>query len=198
MQTSCYEDMKGEGYQQNVYSTVLKEKPETVWKAYKSLNPKQLGLGHFINFGISYSRKNKKLIYPDDEGGKIEEGQTTVPALRYLGGVVKLAVAQEITEINESDKYIIFCYMENGKTRGSQKIMLRETAEGFTQIVHETFYKSKSRFRDRRLYPGLHEKTVAEIHENVRQQLNLVIPSIPSLSTSEDSGNTAPVGGLAH
>lgn len=171
LKTSCYDQLINEGYHLHTYSFILDQQPETVWKTYKSLNPKQLGLGRFITFGLSYSRQHQRLICPQDVCGNIEEGQIIFSGLKYLGGLVKLAVAQEITEINEQEKYIVFCYMEKGVTKGSQKIMIRKTAEGATAVIHETFYKSKSKFRDRRLYPGLHEKTIAELHENVRQRL---------------------------
>lgn len=171
MTTSCFDKITGLEYRYHVFSYVIKERPEAVWNAYKNLNPKQLGLGNIVSFGLAYSGKHKALIYPGDTCGRVEEGQIIFSELKFLGGVVKMAVAQEITEINETEKSITFCYMENGKTHGSQKIRLRESGNGNTEVIHETFYKSKSRFRDRWLYPGLHKKVVAEIHENVRRQI---------------------------
>lgn len=171
LKTSCFDKITGLEYRYHIYSCGINERPEIVWNAYKNLNPKQLGLGDIVSFGLAYSGKHKALIYPSDTCGSVEEGQIIFSELKFLGGVVKMAVAQEITEINETEKSITFCYMENGKTNGSQKIRLRASGNGNTEVIHETFYKSKSRFRDRWLYPGLHKKAVAELHENVRRQI---------------------------
>ena len=171
MQPACFEEGLQPGYSTHVFNFEVDEKIETVWNAYRSLNPKELGQEQIITFGLAYSRQYKKLIYAGDDCTRIEEGQIIFSGLRYLGGFVKLAVAQEITEINEAERFITFCYMENGKTLGSQKIRFFETPKGYTEIVHETFYRSNSKFRDKKLYPGLHEKTILELHENVRRKI---------------------------
>lgn len=171
MQTACFRKESGEGYSRHVFRSELPENTGTVWGAYRSLNPKELGQQQIITFGLCYSRQQGKLIYPDDRCGRIETGQIIFSGLRYLGGLVKLAVAQEITEINEAEKSMTFCYMENGKTLGSQEIRFTETETGGTLITHETFYRSKSRFRDKKLYPGLHEKTIVEMHDKALQRL---------------------------
>ncbi len=171
MQASCYDELTQAGYWNHVSTLQLEEPVETVWETYQALSPKELGGGKIISFGLSYSRKHNKIIYPDDECGRIEEGQIIISGLRYLGGFVKLAVAQEITAIDETDRVITFCYMQNGKTLGSQHIRFQESSDGGTEIVHETFYRSKSKFRDKKLYPGLHEKTIIEMHKNVLRKI---------------------------
>jgi hypothetical protein len=172
MLPACFGEASFSGSSRHIYTFEMAENIETVWKAYRSLDPRELGQEQIISFGLCYSRRQNQLIYAGDDCGSIQEGQIIVSGLRYLGGLVKLAVAQEITEINDEERFLTFCYMENGKTVGSQKIRFFETPEGATEIVHETFYRSKSKFRDKKLYPGLHEKTIVELHEKVRMKLD--------------------------
>jgi hypothetical protein len=127
-----------------------------------------------LGFGLQYSRKNHKITYHEDDHGVIDKGQIVILNLKLLWNLVSLAVGHEITEVNEEEKYIKMCYLEGGASRGMQYIRLKETKEGFTEVIHETFYKSQSDFRDKRLYPLLHGLVIAEFHKKVRKKLGII------------------------
>lgn len=171
LETACFQPDSGSQYNRHIFRQELTADIEAVWEAYLSLNPKELGLHQIITFGLCYSRSDHKLIYDGDPCGKIEAGQIIFSGLSYLKGLVKLAVAQEITEINLQQKFMTFCYMSNGKTLGSQQIRFTPSDNGGTMITHETFYRSKSAFRDKKLYPGLHKKTIMELHEKAQKNI---------------------------
>jgi hypothetical protein len=145
---------------------------EEVWSAYKTIGPVQTCTGSMLSFGLQYSRKNHKITYHEDDHGSIEKGQIVFLHLRLLWGAVNIAVGHEITEVNEEEKFIHMCYLNGGASRGMQYIRLKATPKGDTEIIHETFYKSESDFRDKQLYPSLHGLIISEFHRNVRLELD--------------------------
>jgi hypothetical protein len=124
-----------------------------------------------LGFGLQYSRRNHIVTYHEDDHGTIEVGQIIILNLNLLWNVACIAVGHEITEVNENEKFIKMCYLEGGASKGYQFIRLKEMEDGSTQVVHETFYKSNSDFRDKRLYPLLHGRIVTEFHRNVEKRL---------------------------
>jgi hypothetical protein len=160
-------------YHRHIKTFLFKENIEKVWNAYKTIGPVETCSGSMLGFGLQYSRKNNKITYHEDDHGEIEEGQVVILNLRFLWKLISLAVGHEITEVNEAEKYIHMCYLEGGASSGMQYIRLMETKEGYTQIIHETFYKSHSDFRDKRLYPTLHGLVISEFHRNVRKNLGI-------------------------
>ena len=88
-------------------------------------------------------------------------------------GLVNIAVAHQITRIDQREKFIEFSYIEGGETEGSQRLTITQTPDGFTQIEHKTTYrgKTKSPFREKTLYPLLHGKVISVFHSNVKQKV---------------------------
>jgi len=144
---------------------------EKVWEAYKTIGPVETCTGSMLGFGLQYSRNNHKITYHEDDHGEIEAGQIIILNLRLLWNMISLAVGHEITEVNESEKYIKMCYLEGGASKGFQFIRLKRQENGSTEVAHETFYKSHSDFRDKRLYPFLHGQVISEFHKNVKRKL---------------------------
>jgi hypothetical protein len=122
--------------------------------------------GKFTSFGFAYARNNGQLFYQDETFDHLEEGQIQFLSLRYMGGIFKLNIAHELISIDEKTKRLQFCYMEYGKSQGTQIIILKEE-NGRTEVTHDTYYKSDSKFRDKRIYPFFHEKTVEALHAHV-------------------------------
>jgi hypothetical protein len=143
-----------------------------------------------ISFGLQYSRKTGKVCYLDDQYHGMEVGVVIVLNLRLFWGLLNIAVAHQVMEIDEANRRIKLCYMACGASEGSQWISLFETEDGYTGIQHETLYKSKSDFRDTRVYPRLHSRAVAEFHQNVRIKAeSSMIPQLKeSLVTPQISG----------
>ncbi len=148
------------------------QKPvDEVWEAYKNIHPKKAWCGKMLQFGLQYCRKQNKLAYIDDEYKGASVGQIVLIRVKVLGGLARIAVGHEITAVNEEEKYLETSYLLKGKSLGSQRIRLSTCKEGFTNITHHTIYKSKSRFRDKYLYPILHTKAISEFHGNIKRHL---------------------------
>ena len=62
-------------------------------------------------------------------------------------------------------------YLENSKSTGSQYIRFEAVSANRTRIVHDTYYKSNSTFRDAILYPFLHGLTIGAFHGNMKKIL---------------------------
>jgi hypothetical protein len=149
------------------------QKPiEEVWDAYKNIPPRHAWCGNMLKFGLQYCRKQNSLAYVDDEYKGASVGQIVLIRVKVLGGLAKIAVGHEITAVSEEERMLETCYLLKGKSMGSQRIRLKTTEDGFTEITHHTIYKSGSRFRDKVLYPYLHTKAITEFHANIRNHLN--------------------------
>jgi len=66
-----------------------------------------------------FSKLQNKIIYIDEKYDGLEEGQLIFYNLRMLGGLMNLAVALEITKVDEEQKMIRLCYLKNGKSEGT-------------------------------------------------------------------------------
>jgi hypothetical protein len=150
----------------HIYTTFIDAPIDSVWKAYNTISPSKVWQGKFTSFGFAYARNNGELFYQDETFDHLEEGQIQFLSLRYMGGIFKLNIAHELVSIDEETKRLQFCYMEYGKSQGTQIITL-QVENGRTKITHDTYYKSGSKFRDKRIYPFFHEKTVEELHAHV-------------------------------
>ena len=169
----CYEEKDSSKYtvQNDIY--FIEEDINTVWCQYKNISLEQSYGGQLVKFGFLYSKPKNKLVYlKDEEYSGLQEGQILFIRLDLLKGFKKLVVAYEVTKVDDENKIIQFCYMNKGISEGSQQIMLSETDTGNTKITHRTFFKSKSKFRDRRIYPGFHKRVVSELHQNLINSLH--------------------------
>lgn len=146
--------------------------PDQVWKAYVAIHPRDAWHGTMVSFGLQFSRRKRAISYLNDEYAGLEKGQIIILNLNILG-ILNIAVAHEVAEVNPEERLIKLCYMAGGASEGSQWIRFKETPEGHTEISHLTLYKSKSRFRDTILYPALHTKAISEFHHSVWKSLGL-------------------------
>jgi hypothetical protein len=165
---SCYNTDDSSLYRFQKETFIIKEDINKVWKTYKTLNINDTYSGHIVDFGFIYSKNEQSIIYLDDtkyEGMK--EGQVIFISLSLLGGVKKLIVAYEVINIDEENKSIKFCYINNGISTGSQEIRLYKSDNGFTRVTHNTLFKSNSKLRDITVYPFFHKKIVKELHSNL-------------------------------
>ena len=168
MRPTCFDPRRADDFRSHQEYYLIKASPDIVWDTYKTIHPAEAWCGHMISFGLQYSATTGKVCYLDDEYHGMEVGVVVVLNLKLFWGLFNLAVAHQIMEIDEVNRTIKLCYMASGASEGSQWISLLETEEGYTGIYHETMYKSKSDFRDTKLYPRLHSRAVAEFHRNIR------------------------------
>lgn len=169
----CYDPASKSSYQMHRKSFLIRQDIVSVWNVYKTIHPKEAWNGEMVGFGLQYSKQSNKVSYLNDEYTGMEKGQIIILNLRLFWGALNIAVAHEVAEVNEKERRIKLCYMEGGASEGSQWITLRETKEGFTRVSHQTYYKSKSNFRDTRIYPRFHTKAISEFHGNVKKKAEL-------------------------
>lgn len=165
-----YNPASANTYSRHFKSFVLKANIEDVWNTYKSIHPTEAWNGDMVSFGMSYCRRQEKVSYLEDKYSGMEAGQIIFLNLNIFG-LTSLAVAHEINEVNDGEKFFKLSYMSHGKSEGSQWIRLVSTPEGHTEIQHETLYKSESPFRDKRIYPMFHTKAISEFHNSVRKKM---------------------------
>ncbi len=174
LQAICYDPAVGASYQKHLQTFIIKSDVDSVWNTYKTIHPKDAWSGEMISFGVQYSRTNNTFNYLDDPYSGMEKGQIIIINLKMFWGLLHLAVAHEVAEVNEQNRMIKLCYTIGGASEGSQWITFKETPEGFTEVSHMTLYKSKSKFRDTKLYPRFHSKAITEFHNNVKKKAELV------------------------
>jgi hypothetical protein len=159
-------------FSRHVVSYLIPRSPEEVWDAYLNLAPNKSWSGTMATFGVLYDLEEKPLIYADGSSSKLAPGQVFFVQLTLLKGYFKMAVANKVMEVNDDKKEFKVCYLSSGASEGSQYIRVTKTPEGFAKVEHESFFRSKSKFRDKRLYPKIHEKIIAEYHANVAASMD--------------------------
>lgn len=166
----CYSGEDSLSFSSHTKTLVIDGPIEEVWNVYKTISPTEDDEDK-VRFGILYSPNPDKLYYLSDAYDGIKEGQVVFWNLRFLFGLVQVAVGQKIMEVNDNNKFLKICYLAEGKSHGTQYIQLYPMENGQTKIVHYTRYRSASKFRDRRLYPKLHDKAITEFHEDVIERV---------------------------
>lgn len=182
VQSSCYSSADSLRFNAHYMSFEFKASPEEVWDAYTQVEPARAWDCKLTRFAFLYNKQTGNMVYSGDRFQGLREGQIFYINLKFLG-IVNLAVGSEVKTIDAANKKIRFCYLESGKSRGSQWIQLTRTEEGHTLVEHYTRYKSDSPFRDSKLYPWLHGKILTNFHENVRE---LVLQRQQELTASTD------------
>ena len=170
MRSLCYNEALATTYRRHYQTFIIEKDIDTVWNIHSTIHPKEAWNGRMVSFGLQYSRNSHYINYLSDPYSGMEKGQIILINLKLLWGLLNIAVAHEVAEIDEKQRAIKLCYMKGGASEGSQWISLSETKEGFTEVSHLTFYKSKSALRDKILYPPLHTRAISEFHEKVRRK----------------------------
>jgi len=136
-----------------------------VWSAYLSSSPKSSWSGKGLLFDFAYSKRDQKIYYRDGEVPNMHEGMGVFIVLKIFN-LMKITAAMEITKIDEATHTIEYTYLKKNSSNGRQIIQLSDSGNGTTRLVHDTYFKSSSRLRDR-IYPKPHEDLVAQLHQNV-------------------------------
>jgi hypothetical protein len=174
----CYNIPDSSTYRSFTKSELISQDINIVWNNLIHQSPSDEFNGRIVTFGLLYSKKSNDLLYSSESYAGIEEGQILFFNLRVLSGIKNLAVAMEVTRLDNNEKTIEYCYVDHGETKGTQKFTLKSTPDGFTEITQLTKYKCKSRLRDRRLYSFFHERIVKEFFNAIKRKSesgNLVI-----------------------
>ncbi len=150
----------------------VKSDVSTVWQKYQNASPSESWEGKRFSFGFAFDRNKEELVYREDKSNNgVEPGQMFYVNLRLMGGVYNMAVAFEIITVDTVNRVMEFSYVQGGQSQGLQRIELKEGENGHTAIVHTSFFKSGSKFRDKVLYPYFHKRIINEFHRRMRKRL---------------------------
>ena len=140
---------------------------EQVWNTCMNTSPEKLWNGKMLRLSCVYSNHSNKMYYSDNQQFEsLEVNQIYFINLRIIR-LFNIAAALITTKIDKDKKVIEFTYIKGNKSTGRQTIWLFERNDGETEIVHETFYKSGSTLRDKKLYPRFHQIAITNLHEKI-------------------------------
>lgn len=171
LQPTCVPDSMMDQFQFHVKTYFIDAPVDEVWEVYKTISPQEAWQGSIGSYAFMYSRSDGHIKYVSDDYPGIEEGQVIFLNLRFLHGLFNIAVGQEVTEINDEQRVMKFCYLDNNRASGSQFFKLEPTADGGTMVIHQTNYRSDSKFRDERVYPLIHSMIIKEYHRSIADKI---------------------------
>jgi|WetSurSiteA1Bulk_404760.scaffolds.fasta_scaffold00052_15 hypothetical protein len=172
LQATYRKGQKLSGYHILESAYFLKEDPAKVFNTYLITSPAVSWNGSMVSFGVLVSKWENTVIYRNDKDfAGIDTGQVFYVNLKILKGLYNLAVGLEIVNIDTTNKSITFSYLKGGKSRGEQTLYFIPTRRGYTEIIHQTAFKSDSFLRDCYLYPYFHRIAINEFHRNMKRSL---------------------------
>jgi hypothetical protein len=126
--------------------------------------------GKLVQFGLAVNKNNGDIYYPNQPYPGAEVGHVFYIHLN-IWGLKKICMGQEIVEVDRQKGTIVFSYIEGGKTDGMQEMRFVDQGDGTTKIIHTSYFKGVSPFRDKYLYPYFHSMVVKRFHHNLAASL---------------------------
>ena len=154
---------------ENVYG--IKKGLEEVWNKYLHLNPRKTWNGKKVSLGLLFSKKEKRIIYNDENLNKIDTGMVVYLNLKLIKGLINVATAFEIIKIDKVNKIIEFSYLSGNLSSGLQRLQFMETPKGKTEIIHTSYYRSNNLAKNYLLYPYFHTRLTNEFHRNIKKMM---------------------------
>ncbi len=74
-----------------------------------------------------------------------------------MKALFNVPVAFEIINISDNNQLVEISYIDNSKSKGEQTIQFSDNGDGYTRIVHRSYFKSESWLRENLLYPYFHK-----------------------------------------
>ena len=145
----------------------LKGNLQDIWQSYVSANPSKSWNGRRISFGLLLQKFPGNIFYNQDSIMGIDTGQVYFLNLKLMLGIFNLPVAFEIIKVDTEEKIIEFSYIEGNKSIGVQQIKFMDVDDEHIKIMHISYFKSDSHFRDKWMYPFFHTKIVNDFHRNM-------------------------------
>jgi hypothetical protein len=146
---------------------------QDVWQGYVSANPSNIWSSRKISFGLLLRKFPSHIFYNHDPIMGADTGQVYYLNLKLMLGICNLAVAFEIITLDTKKLILEFSYIEGNKSTGVQQVRFIDVGGGRTEIIHTSYFKSGSHFRDKWLYPYFHNRFINEFHRNMRRLLKL-------------------------
>jgi hypothetical protein len=152
----------------------VENKLSDVWYCYRHTSPLEMWSGRSVRFGLLISKYSNSVSYINSfPFPEIDTGQVIFLNLRLIKGLFKIPVAFEIITIDREKQIMEFSYIDKNKSLGKQTLLFFDNGDGTTRIIHRSFFKSESAFRDGLLYPFFHEKFVEEFHRNMKKRIKI-------------------------
>lgn len=160
-------------YKKNEMAFFLKGNFQDIWLRYISGNFSKAWNDRKISFGLLLRKSPGNIYYNHDPITDLDTGQVYFLNLKLMLGIINIPVAFEIITLDAEKKIIEFSYIEGNKSIGVQRVKFINTGSERTEILHTSYYKSDSRFRDKWIYPYFHKRIINDFHRNMRRLLNL-------------------------
>jgi hypothetical protein len=147
---------------------VIRNSLASVWEHYRNAVMTHVWKGRSAGLGLMISKRSNSVRYADEKDfPSLDTGQVYFVNLRLMQGLVSVPVAFEITTIDPTRKIIEFSYLDDNISRGKQTLIFTDNGDGFTRIVHSSYFRSKSKLRDALIYPFFHRRIVSRFHRNM-------------------------------
>jgi hypothetical protein len=181
---TCGKDLSS--YRKKEMTFFLKGGMQDIWQGYVSANPSNSWDGRKTSYGLLLLKFPSNIYYFQDPIKGVDTGQVYFLNLKIMLGLCNIPVAFEIITLDAENKIIEFSYIEGNKSIGVQQVKFIDLGEDHTEIVHTSYYKSDSQFRDRWMYPFFHKKIINDFHRNMRKLLNLKKQNENEINTNPD------------
>lgn len=146
--------------------------PEILFNHYVNCNINAAwNCGESLQLGLVLDKKSGRLFYPGSDIPNAQEGFLMYVQMKYWN-ILTIANAQEVVEVNELEKRLVFSYIEGSKSSGKQVISFHNLENGGCRIDHISYFRSNSWIRDKYFYGYFHKKTVLLYHKNMGALLN--------------------------
>lgn len=170
IQPSWNNNINKAGFSTDERTFLFRDKISRVWENYRFSDPMKSWRGRFAKVSLLIAKGSNSVFYPGISSRlMLDTGQVYFLSLRLLKGLFKLPVAFEIINIDPSARMIEYSYLEDNVAKGKQTIQLFDEGDGLTKVVHTTYYRSESHFRDNVLYPYFHKKIIRDFHKKMKR-----------------------------
>tara|TARA_R110000787_G_scaffold22588_2_gene65434 strand:+ start:7592 stop:8320 length:729 start_codon:yes stop_codon:yes gene_type:complete len=158
-------------YNKNEMTFFLNASIQDVWQSYLTINPSKLWNNRYLSKGLMLQKLPERIFYNKNKFVYTDIGQVYFLNLKLLSGIYNIPIVFEITTIDASEMVIEFSYVKGNYSLGFQQIKFITVDDNTTKIIHTSYFKSDSRFRDKWLYPFFHKRITKNFHKNVKRLL---------------------------
>jgi len=170
IKASCRKEGVDSDFHMNEKEFNLQYDLRNVWDCYSNINPGDTWSRNSLQFGLLISKCSNSVTYVRNASfTAVDTGQVYFLNLKLLKGLFNIAVAFEVIDVDQRRQVVELSYIDNNKAKGKQIIEFFDKGDGSTRIVHRSYFKSESSFRDKLLYPMFHKKFIREFHRNMGQ-----------------------------
>ncbi len=160
-------------YMNNEVAFIVQGDFQKIWEGYIEENPSNSWNTQKVSFGVLLQKSPNRIFYNHDLISGIHTGQIYYLNLKVFSGISNIPVAFEVITVDVVENVIEFSYIKDNKSTGFQHIEFTDIGDNRTKILHTSYYKSNSKFRDKYIYPFFHKKIVKDFHRNMRKLLKL-------------------------